>query len=269
MKILTPGNFIHRNCVNSRYPFSRFQRFTLEAPDVPWTRQLSNYCPPDYTSDGIHGKPWADPDIQNLNASWNAEDGLLSRKSYNGNYFFDAEGRPLNIIGRTGIRGRGVLGRWGPNHAADPLVTRWKNSDKKVLQIILIQRRDTGMWALPGGMVDPGEKYSATLKREFLEEALAKSKDGALIDKFFKQGTEIYKGYVDDHRNTDNAWMETVACNFHDETGDIVGQFGLEAGDDARNVKWVDLDKKVLVYANHEEMIREVISLRNAFDPFK
>lgn len=35
-------------------------------------------------------------------------------------------GLPLNPIGRTGISGRGVLGRWGPNHAADPVVTRWK-----------------------------------------------------------------------------------------------------------------------------------------------
>ena len=30
---------------------------------------------------------------------------------------------------------------------------------------------------------------------------------------------QVYKGYVDDPRNTDNAWMETVAVNFHDETG--------------------------------------------------
>ena len=29
-----------------------------------------------------------------------------------------------NPVGRTGIRGRGCLGRWGPNHAADPIVTR-------------------------------------------------------------------------------------------------------------------------------------------------
>lgn len=36
------------------------------------------------------------------------------------------DGYPLNPIGRTGIVGRGVLGRWGPNHAADPVVTRWK-----------------------------------------------------------------------------------------------------------------------------------------------
>lgn len=29
-----------------------------------------------------------------------------------------------NPTGRTGLTGRGLLGRWGPNHAADPIVTR-------------------------------------------------------------------------------------------------------------------------------------------------
>lgn len=38
-------------------------------------------------------------------------------------------GYPLNPMGRTGISGRGVLGRWGPNHAADPVVTRWKRHE--------------------------------------------------------------------------------------------------------------------------------------------
>jgi ADP-ribose pyrophosphatase len=33
---------------------------------------------------------------------------------------------------------------------------------------------------------------------------------------------------VDDPRNTDNAWMETVAVNFHDETGEEVGKFDLK-----------------------------------------
>ena len=28
--------------------------------------------------------------------------------------------------GRTGMTGRGLLGHFGPNHAADPIVTRWK-----------------------------------------------------------------------------------------------------------------------------------------------
>ena len=92
-----------------------------------------------------------------------------------------------------GVTGRGVLGKWGPNHAADPVVTRWKRSElgefnskikfpwfncvtrifqisllgekvvnestgKPILEFVCIQRRDTGIWAIPGGMVDPGEK---------------------------------------------------------------------------------------------------------------
>ena len=36
---------------------------------------------------------------------------------------------PLNVKGRTGVIGRGLLGKWGPNHAADPIVTTWKRDE--------------------------------------------------------------------------------------------------------------------------------------------
>ena len=29
---------------------------------------------------------------------------------------FDSTGRPINPVGRTGLRGRGMLGKWGPNY---------------------------------------------------------------------------------------------------------------------------------------------------------
>ena len=41
---------------------------------------------------------------------------------------------------------------------------------------------------------------------------------------------QIYRGYVDDPRNTDNAWMETIAMNFHDDEGHSVAHFRLHAG---------------------------------------
>ena len=47
----------------------------------------------------------------------------ISRISFEGKYEVK-EGLPLNPRGRTGIEGRGMLGRWGPNIAGDPLVTR-------------------------------------------------------------------------------------------------------------------------------------------------
>ncbi len=37
-------------------------------------------------------------------------------------------------------------------------------------RIVLIRRRDDGLWALPGGMVDWGEDIPTTVRRELLEE---------------------------------------------------------------------------------------------------
>lgn len=55
------------------------------------------------------------------------------------------------------------------------------------------------------------------------------------------QVDRVYSGYVDDPRNTDNAWMETVVYNFHDDTGEYVGQLRLSAGErsiDSRSEKF-------------------------------
>jgi ADP-ribose pyrophosphatase len=57
---------------------------------------------------------------------WNQIDHNNDRRSHTGRYDVDIEKyRPLNPSGRTGISSRGQLGKWGPNHAADPIVTRY------------------------------------------------------------------------------------------------------------------------------------------------
>lgn len=85
-----------------------------------------------------------------------------------------------------------------------------------------------------------------------------------MIQTFFASGQEIYRGYVDDPRNTDNSWMETVAYNFHDENGDSVGKFALEAGDDAKGVRWIDIDKDLNLYASHSSLIEKVAKIHHA-----
>lgn len=79
------------------------------------------------------------------------------------------------------------------------------------------------------------------------------------FNKFFSGGIEIYSGYVDDPRNTDNAWMETTAYNFHDETGDIVGALKLKAGDDAVGVQWVNATSDLNLYASHKDIVNAVL----------
>ena len=58
------------------------------------------------------------------------------RLSYEGRYSFDEHGRPLNPRGRTGTCERGLLGKWGPNHAADPIVTRFDPQRPYQLQMV-------------------------------------------------------------------------------------------------------------------------------------
>ena len=99
---------------------------------------------------------------KDFHPKFNQLDGNVDRRSFAGVYTIDALGYPLNPTGRTGIKYRGILGKWGPNHAADPIVTRWKHatnskekifhevSKKPILQFVAIQRRDTKEWAIPG-----------------------------------------------------------------------------------------------------------------------
>lgn len=282
---VTLARMIHEKCRNNLYPSSNVERFLVPDAKVPWDVDYPQYRPVEYTALAVKRKPWADPEISeaSFKPKWNSIGDNVNRKSFMGDYTINENGYPLNPIGRTGIIGRGLLGRWGPNHAADPIVTRWKrnntgameinkNTEKPILQFVAIQRRDSGEWAIPGGMVDPGETVSITLKREFMEEALnSLEKDNAereelekSIENFFKNGDEIYKGYVDDPRNTDNAWMETVALNFHDEDGSEVGKLTLTSGDDACNIKWMDVNACLNLYANHSEFIKRTVQKRSA-----
>lgn len=277
---------MHVKCRNTIFVYRsscQIKRFIVPDDKVPWSTEYTDYNPPECTIE--HGQPWEDPNICNpdFKPLWNQLDGNVDRRSHTGAYEI-LEKRPLNIVGRTGIKGRGCLGRWGPNHAADPIVTRWKQLEgagnvstnvttgKPILQFVAIERKDCQEWAIPGGMVDPNEDVSQTLKREFCEEAInslsltdAQKKNLNLaLGNFFKTGKEVYRGYVDDPRNTDNSWMETVVRNFHDETGKIVGKFQLCAGDDAGKVQWMDIDSKLQLYASHIDFLRSVAELHSA-----
>nr|XP_046270307.1 ADP-ribose pyrophosphatase, mitochondrial [Scatophagus argus] len=268
----------------SQYPGSNVKRFPVPDCKVDWNQIWKEYNPVSYTDSSVLKKPaWADPDIGTFSPKFNSVDGAVDRTSFEGSYKVE-NGKPLNPHGRTGLTGRGLLGRWGPNHAADPIVTRWKvdakgakvhhsMSKRPILQFVSIKRKDCGEWAIPGGMVDPGEQVSLTLQREFSEEALnslaipqsEKARIHECITKLFKSpGFQVFKGYVDDPRNTDNSWMETVAVNFHDDSGNSVSELPLQAGDDAGQVQWVDVDSSFPLFASHSHFLELVANERKA-----
>ncbi|XP_072273337.1 ADP-ribose pyrophosphatase, mitochondrial isoform X2 [Pyxicephalus adspersus] len=275
----------HVKALTSPYPGSQVERWPVPPEKVSWSADWPEYQPVEYTAPSVLAQPvWADPPHSDdgFHPQYNTLDGNVQRTSFEGEYPIE-NGKPRNPIGRTGVIGRGLLGRWGPNHAADPIITRWKRNTagekvtdaatgNAVLQFVAIQRKDCGQWAIPGGMVDPGELVTATLRREFCEEALnslersggEKDTQDRIQSLFSQQHLQIYRGYVDDPRNTDNAWMETQAVNYHDDTGDLLDQLALQAGDDAGKVQWVDISQKCSLYANHAYFIQIVAEKRGA-----
>lgn len=202
---------------------------------------------------------WADPtDFR--------ESGFKARTTFehNGVCLLDGKtGAPRNPRGNVGLDGRGLLGKWAANMAADPIVTAYNPDVPGMLQVVVINRKDTGEPALPGGMVDDGESVSLTLKREFTEEAGAVDEDHKEefekdIQELFVNGKVVYQGYVDDPRNTNNAWMETTACNFHCSP-ELRRKLKLKSGSDASHVFWMDIDPESpmfnSLYANHKSLI--------------
>lgn len=264
-----------RSQENPDYP----NRTVVSDEMVRWSARWDDYRPPKWTHpivikndrDLPTGGKWADP--ENVSALRMELAGRITyckggeEKRLEDVCTFDASGCPRNPVGRTGLEGRGLLGKWGPNHAADPIVTRY-HPTTGALQVVSIQRKDTKQWAIPGGMVDAGETVSLAVKREFIEEAgdIKDEKERTqflqMIDDLFAGGRQVYRGYVDDPRHTDHAWIETTAFHFHcpPEIGD---KLPLRAGDDAGQVMWLDVSTSNPIYRElygaHRALIDEAI----------
>lgn len=136
------------------------------------------------------------------------------------------DGRPRNPAGRTGRTGR-ALGRWGENTAADPIVIA--ESPGCGQQVLLIRRDDCGHWAIPGGMVEPGETAPAALARELHEETG--------VDLSTVAPTILDRTYVADPRNTDEAWICSTVALFQ-----VPNQLPAQAASDATDARWWPFD---------------------------
>lgn len=125
----------------------------------------------------------------------------------------------------------------GPNYTADAVIVQPHNE-----MVLLVQRRDTGEWALPGGFIDQADASprSAAI-REAYEEASVTLSDKAPL---------IFRGVVDDPRNSETAWIETSAYLF--ETDDTAVAQG---GDDALDAGWHSLRQLPPLYASHRMIV--------------
>lgn len=140
----------------SPYPGTRVQRIPVPDKYVPWEVMWVDYDPVAYTKQkcdfSTSLQSHVDEDIlllQELNIEeltsklpvfkWNTSSmnpagitidrssWILNEDGTNMIYVLD-RALPRNPFGRTGLKGRGSLPRWGPNHYVVLIITRWRST---------------------------------------------------------------------------------------------------------------------------------------------
>lgn len=214
------------------------------------------HCSPEDSqliADGVLGIPKGSWDHkEHVNLPTEEEKAALTAKGL----ALDLIGRPLHPwfvdmasnpeIGT--VSGRGEYWYWGPNYTADPIVVCNEH-------ILLIKREDTGLWALPGGHLDPAEQAEVAALRELEEET-------GLELPAESEGKLIYSGPVADLRATAHAWPETTAILYElvsEELPPVQGR------SDAKEAVWVPIEllgKQTRLYGSHNFLVEQALRQR-------
>jgi ADP-ribose pyrophosphatase len=174
------------------------QRISIDF--APWSVECPEYDPPYYVHDSVLANDpekvpggWADPEDF---------DSLHNSTRFRGVRNLDDRGRPLNPRGRTGLAGRGLLGRWGPNQAATAAVLR-VSADYEHTDVLLGAKDNNGKLWLPRGFVQ-GKEDGCTAIDRILESETSWCPG-------VRDDLVVHNGYFYDPRQTDHAWVEMWA----------------------------------------------------------
>ncbi|KAL1232067.1 ADP-ribose pyrophosphatase, mitochondrial [Trichinella pseudospiralis] len=238
-----------------------YHNTTIERGHVPkmyrsWSVDFPGYKPVAYTAE-CPKDATCDPDIEdpNFHPRFNDYDGKVDRrrlkKQMNGKHkSYDMNGKyPLNPNGRTGVTGRGALLRYGPNYLVQVLISRGQS----VREYIVIEPENADdLVNFPEDFVDSTEfAFIPPKLYDLLLKELTKSYDPRhakhLLEKTFKNKVELYRGFVADNRNTDNAWIEALIIEYNDPKYKGIGKMKLNPETNSMHLKWQILDLKFFV----------------------
>ncbi|XP_007577647.1 transient receptor potential cation channel subfamily M member 2 [Poecilia formosa] len=215
-----------------QFPDSKIKRFPVPEEKVPWEVSFSSYMPTYYSSEDGNGR-----------AEGSGPEDLDNYR---------------NPGGRTGIGGRGTLSRLGPNLNLDLVVTRWRDSARSELEFLAVLNQNQRSLALPGGPVDSLDHLPGNLK------GILGKKLFEALDAKVSEGVKVSEGYVDDCRNTDNAWVETTVLNIH---LDIASQVMVDinnmviSGDSC--LQWQEVSSRIRLSPNQRRSLQQVAELHN------
>nr|CAD2179619.1 unnamed protein product [Meloidogyne enterolobii] len=139
---------------------------------------------------------WIKPDLEDVNLYkelWHSDNKLdllpdhekgndkhrvINRCSFYGKYPVH-NGYPLNPVARTGFKGRGSFGQWGPTKGAGAILYVTDKEDFNKFEFLGVENgkyEKRSYIVTPGGFVDMGEEFEYSAKRELIEEAFGLKK---------------------------------------------------------------------------------------------
>ncbi|KAL5258514.1 hypothetical protein ACHWQZ_G009114 [Mnemiopsis leidyi] len=235
-----------------------------------WTKIWIHYEPVNYTDVRVS------PELKLPEIRWHSNINGDERRSYEGRYEIRNQ-LPLIPCGRTGLGGRGLLDKYGPNHAALPIITRLAKDDKgedvilagkPVFEVLLEYRGEVGTLPEVKGVYDeplPTEIRQLLTKTEHLvsTDELSADKLTKRIDKIFKAGILVYRGFLDSEYNTDNSWLEAIIVSYHDSNDNA---FRHLAFPENSNFRWSRITNWTNINTLYREYLQRAFYARNAYD---
>jgi len=277
----------HLRARHSPYPKSNQRRHHVPDSLIDWKESFPSYDPPQYTAPEVQAlQPCTGVRKNPVGRTGIAGRGLLGQWGPNHTAHLIVTRWKIEEGNHAQRKGKNVLEFVAVKSPAKSLqwAIGWKVGEagkaaaqmegrNAVLELSPVKSSDGLEWAIPGGFVEVDDT-AETLRRSFIKSVRPVFKSSFTEDentltervhKIVKNAVEIYKGYVDDQRNTDDAWVETVMWHFHDETGETLGDFEFEVNEAACNVKWQEVSGQISLQANHSFILHKVAESRNAY----
>ena len=242
-----------------------------------WNRILPNYEPSYFTDDSVlQCADGADPDLKQADfqpLAYNAidDEAGVDRRSFEGTYKV-IKGIPRHPLRRTGLAGRGVLKRWGPNHEVLLAATRWARDAEgnvktinglKVLETLVLEG-DAAQYALPRSERRPDSHLPEVICRElqFSSDSVmfvSRPSTNTTLAEALQHVVLMSKGIVEDPRDTDNAWVERMSLSMHAD-GDVFPALPANA-----ELRWVQVSRELALPTAEVELLQEVAAAYGAY----
>ncbi|KHJ46508.1 hypothetical protein D918_02821, partial [Trichuris suis] len=216
---------------------------------IPWNRKYYRYNPKHWDETCRFDE--CDPDIKSpvFHPKFNTIDGKVNRrrvKACGENLTYEvSDGFPLNPAGRTGLTGRGILPRYGPNHMMSVIFV-WETAGK--VSVLKKSSRNSYVDGFITGYINDTEEQPFAdvplkhIRKSLMQQFNDTEKVNKILKKARKRFVKLIGGSVPSSLETDHAWIELEMFLVPCKKTKKLCTYGLSKMQDEFGLRWYDVE---------------------------